>query len=93
MIVRLAGEQDSPGFLDLAAQVEHWFGPMVEDPGFRAAVDKHIRRSMALVAVSSGPGLLGGLLFGAKAPTYHLHFTFTGLSSRSGNAARASAVR
>lgn len=49
VIVRLAREQDFPGLLGLAAQVEHWFGPM-----FHSAVDKHIRRSTALVAVSSG---------------------------------------
>ncbi|GHF48023.1 GNAT family N-acetyltransferase [Streptomyces morookaense] len=75
MIVRPAREQDAPGFLGLAAQVEHWFGAMVEDPGFRAAVDKHIRRGTALVAVPlAGPRLLGGMLFGAKSPTYHVHW-------------------
>lgn len=89
MIVRLACEQDSAGFLDLAAQVEHWFGPMVEDPGFRAAVDKHIRRSMALVAVSSEPGLLGGLLFGAKASTYHLHWLVVSEQARGKGIGRA----
>ena len=30
MIVRLAREEDTPGFIELAAQVEHWFGPMAE---------------------------------------------------------------
>jgi len=51
VIVRLAGEQDRPGFLDLAGQVEQWFGPMADDPGFRATVDRHIRRATALVAI------------------------------------------
>ncbi|WP_189971153.1 GNAT family N-acetyltransferase [Streptomyces violascens] len=74
MIVRVAREQDFPGLLGLAAQVEHWFGPMVEDPGFHSAVEKHIRRSTALVAVSSGSDVLGGLLFGAKPPIYHAHW-------------------
>ncbi|MGV9936928.1 GNAT family N-acetyltransferase [Streptomyces olivaceoviridis] len=74
MIVRLAREQDFPGFLDLAAQVEHWFGPMVEDPGFHSAVDKHIRQFAALVALSSESNLLGGLLFGAEPPVYHVHW-------------------
>lgn len=89
MIVRLAGEQDTAGFLGLAAQVEHWFGPMVEDPGFRAAVDRHIRRSMALVAVSSEPGLLGGLLLGAKAPIYHLHWLVVSEQARGKGVGRA----
>jgi len=74
MIVRLADEQDMPGFLDLAGQVEHWFGPMVHDPGFRAAVGRHISRAMALVAVGGGADLLGGLLFGAKPPVYQVHW-------------------
>lgn len=53
-MVRLADEQDMPGFLDLAGQVERWFGPMVDDPGFRAAIGRHIRRATALVAVAAG---------------------------------------
>ncbi len=64
-----------PGFLDLAGQVEHWFGPMVDDPGFRAAVSRHIHRATALVAVTVGEaGLLGGLLFKAKPPTYQVRW-------------------
>lgn len=74
MIVRLAEDRDFPGFVGLAAQVEHWFGPMVEDAGFHDAVRRHIRRSAALVAVSPGPDVLGGLLFGAKAPAYRVHW-------------------
>ncbi|MEZ7006855.1 GNAT family N-acetyltransferase [Streptomyces sp. AD55] len=74
MIVRLAREGDVPGFLRLAAEVEHWFGPMVENPAFHEAVHEQIRRSTALVADSSGPGLRGGLLFGAKPPAYHVHW-------------------
>ncbi|SEG75238.1 Acetyltransferase (GNAT) domain-containing protein [Thermomonospora echinospora] len=73
MNVRLACGQDVPGFLDLAGQVEHWFGPMVQDPGFHAAVDKHISRATALVAVD-GANVVGGLLFGAEPPTYHVHW-------------------
>lgn len=98
MNVRLARERDLPGFLALAAQVEHWFGPMVDDPGFGDAVAEHIRRSKALVAVApdtdpesdtgpeldaapdpgaappAQPPLLGGLLFGSDAPTFHIHW-------------------
>ncbi|MGJ6970058.1 GNAT family N-acetyltransferase [Streptosporangium sp. G11] len=89
MIVRLAREQDFSGFLGLAAQVEQWFGPMVEDPGFHSAVKKHIRRSTALVAVSSGLDLLGGLLFSAKAPTYHVHWLVVSEKERGKGAGRA----
>jgi GNAT superfamily N-acetyltransferase len=89
MIVRLAGEQDFPGFLRLAAQVEHWFGPMVEDVGFHDAVHKHIRRSTALVAVSAEPDLLGGLLFGAKAPIYHVHWLVVSEQARGKGVGRA----
>ncbi|MFC9888063.1 GNAT family N-acetyltransferase [Streptomyces pilosus] len=95
MIVRLAREQDFPAFLGLAAQVEHWFGPMVEDPGFHGAVDQHIRRSTALVAVS-GPDLLGALLFGAKPPVYHVHWLVVSEKARGqgvGGALMTDAVR
>ncbi|MFJ2190253.1 hypothetical protein ACIOJE_20325 [Kitasatospora sp. NPDC087861] len=34
MTVRLARPADLPGFLALAAEVEHRFGPMVAEPGF-----------------------------------------------------------
>ncbi|KUL51397.1 acetyltransferase [Streptomyces sp. NRRL F-4489] len=71
MIIRRAVHQDVPGFLRLAGQVEQWFGPMVGDPGFRAAVERHIDRGAALVAAGGAspeaPGLLGGLLFGPPA--------------------------
>ncbi|MFG3245596.1 GNAT family N-acetyltransferase [Streptomyces sp. NPDC048187] len=87
MMVRLAEERDFAGFLALAAQVEHWFGPMVEDAGFHDAVREHIRRGAALVAVptdrgtstgtgahpdtGAGPDLLGGLLFGSDDAPVH----------------------
>ncbi|MFE2294439.1 GNAT family N-acetyltransferase [Streptomyces sp. NPDC059452] len=75
---RLAREGDLDGFLSLASQVEHWFGPMVAEPGFHRAVDDHIRDGAALVAESAtGTGIVGGLLFGAAPPTYHVHWLVT----------------
>ncbi|MGQ5597274.1 GNAT family N-acetyltransferase [Streptomyces sp. ESR1.13] len=89
MIVRPAQERDFPSFLALAAQVEHWFGPMVEEPGFHDAVKDHIRRSTALVAVSAGSGVLGGLLFGAKAPVFHVNWLVVSEEGRGSGVGRA----
>ncbi|WP_250288942.1 GNAT family N-acetyltransferase [Streptomyces atroolivaceus] len=89
MIIRLAQEQDLTGFLGLAAQVEDWFGPMVEEPGFHRAVRDHIRRAEALVAVSPDSGLVGGLLFGGEAPAYHVHWLVVSESVRGTGAGRA----
>lgn len=96
MTIRPAREQDFPGFLGLAAQVEQWFGPMVEEPGFHDAVREHIAGSLALVAESSGPDLLGGLLFGGEAPTYHVHWLVVSHRARGtgvGGALMAEATR
>ncbi len=93
MIVRGAREQDIPGFLGLAAQVEQWFGPMVEEPGFHDAVREHIDRRdghAALVAPSSsGPGLLGGMLFGTRGPTYYVHWLVVSGRARGTGVGRA----
>ncbi|MFG3406039.1 GNAT family N-acetyltransferase [Streptomyces sp. NPDC048142] len=88
--IRSAREGDLDGFLALASQVEHWFGPMVGEPGFHRAVNAHIRDGAALVAESTeragsaepagsarASGLVGGLLFGAEPPTYHVHWLVT----------------
>ncbi|OZM81716.1 GNAT family N-acetyltransferase [Pseudonocardia sp. MH-G8] len=75
MITRPARREDLSGYLQLAAQVEHWFGPMVEDEGFRAAVVRNIRRGSALVVDGEQEaGLRGGLLFGGRFPTFHVHW-------------------
>ncbi|MEU6674030.1 GNAT family N-acetyltransferase [Streptomyces sp. NPDC046925] len=89
MIIRLAQERDLPGFLALAAQVEHWFGPMVEEPGFHDAVREHIRRSTALIALSAQSDLIGGLLFDAKAPVFHVDWLVVGESGRGTGVGRA----
>ncbi|SDJ43992.1 GNAT family N-acetyltransferase [Streptomyces indicus] len=94
MIVRLARDEDFGGFLHLAGQVEQWFGPMVEEPGFHRALREHIGQAAALVAVSvSGTGsgeeqLLGGLLFGAAAPAYHVHWLVVAQQARGTGAGR-----
>ena len=75
MIVRLADEQDAPGLVELARQVEEWFGPMAGDPGFHVVLGRHIGRGTALVAVDPGlAGMLGGLLFSARPPAYHVRW-------------------
>ncbi|MFJ9440862.1 GNAT family N-acetyltransferase [Kitasatospora sp. NPDC101235] len=79
MTVRPALPADLPGFLALAAEVEHWFGPMVAEPGFHRAVRSSTDRGLATVA-EDDRGLLGGLLFGAgnagpeRPPVHHLHW-------------------
>ncbi|GGV91359.1 GNAT family N-acetyltransferase [Streptomyces massasporeus] len=88
MIVRLAQERDSTPLLGLAAQVEHSFGPMVGKPDFHSALDKHIRRSTALVAVS-GSDVLGGLLFGGKAPIHQVHWLVVSEKARGKGVGRA----
>ena len=75
MIVRLAREEDTPGFIELAAQVEHWFGPMADESGFRSVLARKIRQGTALAATSGDEtGLLGGLLFTARPPAYHVRW-------------------
>ena len=88
-MIRLATEQDAPGFIDLAGQVEHWFGPMARDPGFHAALGRHIRRATALAAATSKAGLLGGLLFSARPPVYHVRWLVVAEHARGQGIGRA----
>ena len=90
MIVRLASEQDVPGLLDLAGQVELWFGAMADEPGFHAVLGRHIRRGTALVAVAAGQaGVLGGLLFSARPPAYHVRWLVVSAHARGRGVGRA----
>ena len=68
---------DIPAWLDLAAEVEPLFGPMVADAGFHAALERHIRRQTAFCIREQdgapGTALIGGLLFSAAhAPHYKI---------------------
>ncbi|MFD8081835.1 GNAT family N-acetyltransferase [Kitasatospora sp. NPDC059722] len=89
MITRLARPADLPGFLALAAEVEHWFGPMVDDPGFRRAVVRNIDRGRATVVDGPDGGLLGALLFGGEPPVHHLHWLVVAERARGTGVGRA----
>lgn len=97
MIVRPAREEDTPGFMDLAAQVEHWFGPMTGEPGFHSVLARKIRQGSALVASGDdGTSPLGGLLFSARPPEYHVRWLVVSARARGkgvGRALLADAVR
>lgn len=79
--IRLATRADLPGFLELAAEVEHWFGPMVDEPKFHAAVLSCVDDSRALVA-DGEDGLLGGLLFGGRFPDFHIGWLVVATAAR-----------
>ena len=74
MHVVVAQEEDFAPWLDLAAEVEHLFGPLVNDPGFHQALEKNIARGTACcVRQGDGPPgtpLIGGLLFSPHPPRY-----------------------
>lgn len=79
--IRLATRADLPEFLKLAAEVEHWFGPMVDEPGFHAAVLSRVDKSRALVA-DGEDGLHGGLLFGGRFPDFHIGWLVVATAAR-----------
>lgn len=95
VIIEVADERDFPGFLELAGQVEEWFGPMVEEPGFHDAVREHLRRGTALVAVpaprddGAGRDLLGGVLSDARPPAYHVDWIVVSRRARTAGVGRA----
>jgi len=75
MQIALAQSADIPAWLDLAAEVEPLFGPMVADPAFHAALERNIARQSAFCIreQDGAPGtpLMGALLFSAT----HAHTT------------------
>jgi ribosomal protein S18 acetylase RimI-like enzyme len=77
MHVALARPADISAWLELAAEVEPLFGPMVADPGFHAALERTTQRQTAFCIrqQDGAPGapLMGGLLFSAAhAPHYKI---------------------
>ncbi|MFG1819865.1 GNAT family N-acetyltransferase [Kribbella sp. NPDC049174] len=72
--VEVATEADVPVILGLAAEVEHWFGPMVGNPGFLRAVDEHIAQQRALLAFGPDGKPAGGVLFGGSSPRFAVHW-------------------
>jgi ribosomal protein S18 acetylase RimI-like enzyme len=75
--VVLALPADLPAWLALAAEVEPLFGPLVADPGFRAALARNMARQTAFCIRehdgAPGTPLMGGLLFSAThAPSYRI---------------------
>jgi GNAT superfamily N-acetyltransferase len=70
MNIEVATDADFDGFVKLAAEVEHLFGPMVNEVGFQDAVRRNISRGSALMARDSLGAAAGGLLF-----SHHRHPT------------------
>ncbi len=76
MKVQVAQKEDLESWLGLAAEVEHLFGPMVEESKFQRALARNIERGSAycIREADGGPGspLLAGLLLSAKPPVYKI---------------------
>ncbi|WP_431033838.1 GNAT family N-acetyltransferase [Streptomyces sp. P6-2-1] len=87
---RPATPADVPAFLALAAEVEHWFGPMTGEAGFHAALRSHIAEGAALL-VEDTDGPLGGILLGpgdAGGP-HHVHWLVVAARARGAGVGRA----
>jgi GNAT superfamily N-acetyltransferase len=90
VIVTVAQPADVTGFLALAGQVEHWFGPMVDEPGFRDALDRNIRRGTALCVRRQGDtGLRGGILFNIHPPVCRINWLVVAQADRGLGVGRA----
>ncbi|MEY9948359.1 GNAT family N-acetyltransferase [Kitasatospora sp. GAS1066B] len=76
MKIVTAVHADIPSWMSLAAEVEELFGPLVDDPGFQAALVRNIERGTALCVRAAegraGSALAGGLLFSARHPHYEI---------------------
>ena len=73
-IVVAAQPEDIPAWLVLAGEIEHLFGPMVNEDSFHRALRKNIARGTAYCLREAGgspsAALCGGLLFSPKPPVY-----------------------
>lgn len=76
MLVQTACEEDVQRWLELAAEVEELFGPMVGAPGFHRALGKNLdRRSAYCVREGDGPPgspLAGAIMFSPSPPEYKI---------------------
>ncbi|WP_419884715.1 GNAT family N-acetyltransferase [Paenibacillus sp. B-A-8] len=86
--------EDIKGWLELAAEVESLFGPMVDDPNFTLALEKNISRQSAFCirenSGSSGSRLLGGVLFSlSNAPNYKIGWLSVSKQARNRGVATA----
>lgn len=81
-----AQREDLTPWLDLAAEVEPLFGPMVEDPVFQRALSRTISRGTAYCIRegdgSAGARLLAGLLLSPRPPVYRIGWLVVATSHR-----------
>ncbi|MDD5219867.1 MAG: GNAT family N-acetyltransferase [Candidatus Bipolaricaulis sp.] len=76
MFVRVAKREDYCAWLDLAAEVEPLFGPMVDDPVFRRVLSRNLGRGSAYcIREHDGPAgsrLVAGLLLSVHPPVHRI---------------------
>jgi ribosomal protein S18 acetylase RimI-like enzyme len=94
MHIALAQPADIPAWLDLAAEVEFLFGPMVADPAFHQALERNIQRRTAFCIREQSDlpdtPLVGALLFSAtRAPHYTISWLAVAARWRRHGAAQA----
>lgn len=86
MKVQVAQPEDVDSWLSLAAEVEHLFGPMVNEPSFMETLKRNIESGTAFcIRERDGPPstpLLAGILFSAKPPSYKIGWMAVAESSR-----------
>ena len=81
---------DVAGYIALAAQVEQWFGPTVDDPGFPSRARQEHRRGTAMcVRRQDGAGLRGGILFNVRPPVCRISWLVVAQSDRGIGVGRA----